>query len=756
MADRQQQINTAVLRHLGGISLLDRFATDLRDDSRDPALRFLPAERRLLRLCYNTLACESAVDRRNERMEAAREQCRAGNPFPLLALMDGSLRLHNEKDVETFGIRQFLPHFQHLPDYLLEPLLDAGNPPLRLDWWQKVILVAMFSRPIGEIFIKGCTGAGKGGITAMAVCLWYDAYSESRTHVTSRSFEHAHRNMFGEILKWARRFQFPPETLLGQTIGESQRHYVKILNPAVTASTAGEAFSGAHGPGTTYVFDEASSVPSIFVDNAQKNAMKILALSNPRTLHGWFRDAFKPLGDREDSIGVCPGTLGMRLCVTVGGKDCMNVRHERLRRGVAPKGGIVLDGQIFSEGTPVPDAKLWMTRPLISDQIDLAQFRSICSKTDKREVDVFAHGKFPKEDPSKQVIMSSWLERHVAAWRAAHTASDGKPAAGVRVDCFGLDVARSLDGDCTFLAAGSDRGLADVDNLWQYNDATWIADRVIEVARDKYRVDLKLGQSPVCVDVDGVGGGVADILRRRRVWVIEFHGNGRAEVDPRKYANARAEAYALLGRRLNPDDRWKDEPWMLPDDSALHAELCAPEKVYGSDFLRFHISPKRKPPGVDEGGRVVSVAEKLGRSPDKGDGCVYLFNAVRVLYNMNELFRRYQEPLTVAAPGDASGDAKGVLLERAERRREEVGGAVDAGMIGKTDELLAYFLETYGGVPAVAAAGAGVVGDGAAGEKLRGDAGGGTPSEPPTEPPAVQPSKPLRWGDVLGFDDDTL
>lgn len=719
-----------VIEQLGGIPLIDRFVGDLKTGSE--AAPLLPAEHRLLRLCINTLTAKTPAERSHARLESAREKCRAGNPFPLLAALDRMLLLRSEEEIAFFDANQFLPMFGHLPDYLLVPVLDPSNPPLRLDWWQKIILAAFFAQPIGEIFIKGCTGAGKGAIAGVGVCLWYDAHRESRTHITSRSFEHAHRNMFGEVAKWARRFRFDPQTLLGQTIGESQRHYIKILNPSATAATAGEAFSGAHGPNTLYVFDEASAIPDLFVSNAQKNARIIVALSNPRTLHGWFREAFRPLADREDAIGVCPGTLGMRLCVTVGGPDCMNVRRERLRRQVAPKGGIVIDGQSFDEGTPIPDIKQWMTKPLISDQIDLAQFRAICSKQDRREVDVFAYGKFPKEDPSKQVIMGSWLPRHFAAWRA-----DAPP----KVDCFGLDVARSLDGDCTCFAAGGKDGVRDL-HLWQYNDTTYHVNRVIQIARERYSIDLTLGQHPVTVDMDGLGAGVGDQLRQRHVWVIEFRGNGKADVDPRKHANMRTEGYALLGRRLDPDDRWAATPWAMPEDSGLAAELCAPEKMYGNDFLRFGITPKRKPPGVGEGGRTVSVAEKLGRSPDKADAVVYLFCAVRLLHNMNEMFAKYEGPLVVAGPADGPVNVGEIVAARGSdggatgSTAAGGSGAAPDGQRRKADELIEYLVAAYTGKAADA--------------KPPSQQSVQPPVQSsPNSPPPVEPSTGLRWSELF-------
>src|SRR5262249_51219888 len=92
---------------------------------------------------------------------------------------------------------------------ILDWVHDTSTPTLRLDWWQMLVIAAMFEERISEVYIKGCTGAGKGGSTAAAVNLWYDAMWLSRTTVTSVSFEHAQKNIFGEICRWRGRMKSP-------------------------------------------------------------------------------------------------------------------------------------------------------------------------------------------------------------------------------------------------------------------------------------------------------------------------------------------------------------------------------------------------------------------------------------------------------------------------------------------------------------------------------------------------------------------
>jgi len=633
------------------------------------ALELAPVADRLFAVVSEDLTGGNQDVQAKRELEDARQKCRDGNPFPLVALQWPRLVIDDEGEAALFDPRLELHRFDHLPDYLLDVVLSDDAPQLRLDWWQRIVLAGFFAEPIGEINCAGATGCGKGLSVSLGICLWFDVFPVSRQHLTSRSFDHVQTNLFGEVRQWMRRMEHVDRGLiLNQSIGDGERHYIKILNPSPSASTAGEAFSGAHGPNTLYVFDEASAVVDEFVVNAQKNAMKIVSLSNPRTLFGLFRDGFKPIEQSDrNRIGVCSGTVGMRLCVSVGGSDCANVRHQRLRRPVAPLGGIEINGRRFDEGEPIPKEYKPSVKPLIDNQIDIAQFRAICAKPDQREVDVFAHGKFPTEDPQKQVVMASWLQRHIDAWHV-----------GIPVTAFGLDVARSKSGNETMLAAGGPRGLNRL-YPWQKDDVIYHAEETIRIAATEYGIDLRKGQNPVCVDTDGLGGGTADMLKRYGVWVIEFHGGIPSPVAPRQYGNWRTEAYATLGRRLNPDDMWGQTTWALPPgDTALYAELSAPEKVYPrGDALRFSLSPKRKPQGHQASSSLVlSVEEKLGRSPDRGDAAVYLFVAVRIRENMNEFFAEYSGPL-VYGSGESieAGELTRAMNEEQKRENAATGNA---------------------------------------------------------------------------------
>lgn len=547
------------------------------------------------------------------KLSECRRLCRDGNPFPLIALQWPKLVIDDPNEA-----RYFQGHMH-----------DPLNPCLRIDWWQRMIALAFFDDSIREIYIKGCTGAGKGGIVAMCCNLLYDVYDVLRLHFTGPKFEHTLTGIFGETMDWRNDMRFPaPSSNASTQISSSGRHYIKIQNPQ--KGQGGETFSGTHSRdarGTFYIFDEATSAEDTWIENAEKNAYKIVCLANPRTVMGGFRNAFKPLGEKENANGVCMGKLGKRLCVTIGGEDCANVKHGRIKTPIAPPSGITIGGRQYQPGDRIEKDDFERVKPLIPGQMDLTQFQAACSAKEPWKVRCFAHGMFPDEDPDAQIILSSWLPRHCAHWEQAARGSD------VPCNAFGLDIARSLAGDCSSLAAGSSAGCVSVESF-QYATYPEIAKHVLTRAQDGYGIDLTAGNTPVCIDYGGgYGAGVGDWLSEAGVWVIPSVPAGRAEVLPEVYQNIRTEMYALLGRRLDPSDQWRDEPFAIPDDPELHEDLVHAVRYWTPDHTRYRLVSKEE------------VIAALGRSPDKGDSLALLFMAVRYLTDMNEWFRSTADEL---------------------------------------------------------------------------------------------------------------
>lgn len=542
----------------------------------------------------------------NESVEHARELAKNGNPMPLIAMQWPELVITDEETAAMFD----------------GTIGDPLDPCLRIDTWQRGIIFAAFDVTVGEIPVKGCTGAGKGFTGGLLINLLFDVFNPARINITSQTFVHAQRNLFGEFSLWHQKMEFPTfGNLLSTQLSDSERHYVTVLNPSQHGG--GEAFSGMHtsdGP-TIYFFDEASAISEVSYENALKNAAKIFAFSNPRVTEGWFRDMYRPLQgegtkeeryERENLSGYCPGRLGRRYCVTVPGLDCTNVKHRRLKKPVSPVTGITIDDVHYPAGTLITPIHYEKVKAIVPGQIDLQQYESIIhTSKEPWQVECFALARFPTENPTRQAILYSWLQYHIKAWNST-----------IPVTAFGLDVARSKSGDSTCLVAGGVKGVRGVHD-WVDDSHTRHIQKILRIAKVDYGVDLRDGQYPVCIDMGGgYGAAVFDRMQQLGVWVIPFMPSGRPIVYPGLYTNQRSEWYMLLGRRLDPSDNWIGYPWALPNDEKLLEDVSAPIKHLTRDGTCWGLEPKD------------DIARRLGRSPDKGDAVVCLWRAVFDKHNL--------------------------------------------------------------------------------------------------------------------------
>lgn len=530
----------------------------------------------------------------------ARKLCKSGNPFPLIALQ--------------------WPEFLVTGDdckYFEGDDGNAINPCLRFDWWQRLIFSSFFSVQYPEIFVKGCTGPGKGACIAIAINLDFDVCSDVMWNITADTNKHAQEVMFGEIVKWRHRMVHPcAARVLTSAIISNERKFITVLNPE--KSTEGESFSGRHG--SKYMFDEASSAPDMFYEMAVKNACKIVCSANPRKKTGFFRAAFNGLAD-ENKTGTVMGTLGKRLCVTIGGMDCTNVNQCRIKEQKSPIGGIEIDGVSYPEGDFIPDYHFVKVKALIPGQMDINQYRSILKSANEQwKRQCFAEGKFPDEDPTSQFFMRGWLLLHQSHHKANYL--------DIQVNSFGLDVARSLAGDDSTLSCGSFQGCRDQYRfkLDRYPD---IAERVLKIAME-YGIDLYEGRFPLCIDYGGgYGSGVGDWLSQRGVWIVEQMPGGKAQVVPEVFQNQRTEDYALLAYRMDPARQWGDVPFGIPSDVSLEEEILAVSKVWNSSMTRFGTIPKE----------LMKSSFHDKRSPDSSDSLALMFRGVRALEDLDMVMR---------------------------------------------------------------------------------------------------------------------
>lgn len=174
---------------------------------------------------------------------------------------------------------------------------------------------------------------------------------------------------------------------------------------------------------------------------------------------------------------------------------------------------------------------------------------------------------------------------------------------------IGVDPARG-GGDKTGVVSRAGRRVGDiVCELWDFDDTMVIAGKVAQLIR-LHRPDA------VNIDVGGLGAGVVDRLRELRypVNAVNFGGKpvGVGPTGDELYENRRAEMWDAMRD-------WFNDPAgvQIPDDDALHGDLCAP--VWGAGQTRHKsnnelvIEPKDK------------IRERLGNSPDLGDAAALTF-----------------------------------------------------------------------------------------------------------------------------------
>ena len=389
---------------------------------------------------------QTAADDHTGEADRLRADCRAGNPLPLVRLQ---------------------------------------WPSVVLDGWQQDIIASVFDPSIREVFVKGNAGCGKGAAAALAICLYYDAHQDARILITRDSFDKAVSVMFAEVVTWFRRMEFtPPGVVLTAEIGTGYGRRISVANPATE-----EGFSGVHGENVLFAFDEATAVPDARFDLADTQATKFIALANPRTTGGRFREAF-PASNPDETTTIL-GSYGKRRCITVGGMDCLNVREGRLRRPIAPIGGVEIDGVEYSHGESIDLEDYEKVKPIIPGQICFDEFKGHLEK-EGGGAQIFAHGRFPEEDPERQMIPTSWLHAPTQRWKRWRSLRRRKTDRKfierldqiLPIEAIGLDVALSTSGDESVLCVGGSRGVRALHAI-QVRDATQLMDWVLGPMSDQ-------------------------------------------------------------------------------------------------------------------------------------------------------------------------------------------------------------------------------------------------------------------------------
>lgn len=200
------------------------------------------------------------------------------------------------------------------------------------------------------------------------------------------------------------------------------------------------------------------------------------------------------------------------------------------------------------------------------------------------------------EDSAWQIIPTAWVEAAMARWT---------PYAPQMVrSAIGVDVARGgRDNTVFFERYGNWLGQA----ILYPGKMTPDGQSVVQLL-----LSLPAGDTACNIDVCGVGTSPVDIGRLYGLTVNAMNGAAKSEKMDRAnrlgFFNARAEWYWNLREALDPSSL---DMIALPPDPGLLADLTAPHW-------------KLTARGVQVEGKE-DIIDRIGRSPDKGDACVYAF-----------------------------------------------------------------------------------------------------------------------------------
>lgn len=198
-------------------------------------------------------------------------------------------------------------------------------------------------------------------------------------------------------------------------------------------------------------------------------------------------------------------------------------------------------------------------------------------------------------DHPMQLIPTQWIRAAMERWRAMKEPN-------TPIDACGIDVARG----------GRDRTVV-TPKKGTYVCRQTVYEGKFTTDGDKVAtVVLQLTEPrTLCkVDVIGVGSSAYDSIKKVRKTAAMNASQGTDQRDLSRllrFRNARSLWYWRVREALDPD---KGLNLALPDDTELLADLAAPHFEVRSGVIQ--VESKE------------SIMDRLGRSPDKGDSCVYV------------------------------------------------------------------------------------------------------------------------------------
>jgi phage terminase large subunit len=446
--------------------------------------------------------------------------------------------------------------------------------------WEKQSEIAEAITKHPKVACKSGHKVGKTLLIAIVAWWWVLTQPLGRCILSSTTARQVRGNIWREVRDlWRKRtpeFAHLPKPAKMPHIGVQWEDGREIVG--FTAREP-EAMAGYSGSKLLYVVDEASGVGQTLFDVIEGNLAgggRIAIFSNPTQQTGYFYNAFNK--DRED----------WRL---------FTIRSTETPNAIA--GHVVIEGLA---------------------ELNWCKQREKAWGPDSSRYQVKVLGNFPDQGDDT-VVPRLLVEQGQMAWEEMETPET--------LVVFGaIDVARFGDDE----SAWCFREGMKVDGLKakQGLDTVELADTFIRDAEER-----RNGRKVVVrVDTTGVGGGVADYLRSKKLhWlkVIDIVG-AASSGDPEVYANLRAEVTFSVKEFL-------EQGGALPPDDDLDLEL-------GAIKYKFNTKGQILVESKDE----IRKADRLGRSPDRAD-CVCM-----VTWGFED---EYAGDFDVVIDADEEGDDEG-------------------------------------------------------------------------------------------------
>ena len=208
------------------------------------------------------------------------------------------------------------------------------------------------------------------------------------------------------------------------------------------------------------------------------------------------------------------------------------------------------------------------------------------------------------QDDPWQVIPTTWVELAMERW------TEEKPQ-GAKMDCLGVDPARG----------GKD------DFVLTPRYGNWFGEQIVK--RGQSTPDGPTGAAictsfikhgaPIMLDIiGGAGASIYDHLKTNGANVVAVDGrhksHGRDLSGSLGFYNKRSENWWRMREALDPEG---DERIAIHPDRELKADLCAPKWQLTNGGIQVEGKSTECKDGFGD------LKKRLGRSPGKGDSCVY-------------------------------------------------------------------------------------------------------------------------------------